>query len=292
MRRKKVLKTPLLNQAYIFWRNPVNWYILMLASAFLSSAWRHLRIVTHATRLPANAFALFSAGFTDSWVLLACAAGGVALLSAVPFVYPAHPQEILRAGQLRYVLLRLFHIALISFLYTIFIFLCTWTLSGSSFKAFHRWGKVMNTIASGNVSVDIGVRMSVPLALTQNYSPLQAAGLAASLFFSVMTSLGWMMYAVSIQAGRRAATLAGALLAVLDLSVDQMGLGYRMYRFSPWSWTRLDLLLDTENPYLIGYSATLVIVLVALFGTFSLALISGLSQRALRQWQNPHSQQE
>ena len=292
MTKKQHPRLPLLHQTFVFWRAPVNWYILLLVAAFLSSNWAPLRQVFMKTHLPANTFGLFAASFSGSWVLLTYAAGATALLSSVPFVHPIHSLEILRMGQKRYVTLRLCHIALISLVYTLLLFVETWLLSGSAFQAIHRWGKVLNAIAAGNVPADLGIQLHIPLALTQKYTPLQAAGLSGLIFWTIMTSIGSMMFVLSNLVNHDVAVLLGALLTMLDLSVEQLGLGYRMYQFSPWSWARLDLLLDESNPYLLGYDGTLMQITIVFFITMLLALFSGLSHRTLQRWQDPRDQHE
>lgn len=281
MKRHPIRRLTVLRLQYLFWRAPINWYILLAAAAYLSSRWGSLRLLVRETRLPVNAPGLFSAGFSDSWVLLACAAGAVALLSAIPFLYPCRAQELLRMGQARYTAARLCHIMLIALVYTCFLFLCTWLLSGASMRAVHRWGKMLNTIAVGNMPLTLDIRLRIPLALTQNYTPIAAAGLAALLFFAVATGIGWLMYALSVLAGRKWALTAGVASIVFDISIEEIGLGYRMYRYSPWSWVRLDLLLSDSNPYVLGHDATLIAVFFMAAAGFALAMLAGTSRRAL-----------
>ena len=292
MKPRTVNKSRILNHTYIFWRNPINWYILLLVATFLSSTLNSLRDIVRATRLPANALGLFSVSFSNAWVLLASAAGATALLSSIPFVYPNYTQEVLREGQRRFVLIRLSHIMLISLIYTLFLLICVWLLSGSTFNAIHRWGKVLNSIAAGNVPQQLDIRFQVPLPLTQYYSPIQAACIAGAFFFTVMASIGLIMYSLSVFFGRNVAVVFASMLTVLDMTIDQIGFGYRAYRFSPWSWVRMDLFADSTNPYILRAEATAVVVILAFLVSLALALFAGMSKRALHIWQDPINQHE
>lgn len=283
---------PLLGQQRLFWRSPVNWYTLLLIAAFISSRSAPLRVLAKATRLPANAAGLFAACFSDSWLLLGFSAGAVALFSSAPFIHPCHTQELLRSGQRRHVCLRLCHIALTGLIYTLFLFVCVWLSSGSSLYPLHRWGKVLSAIAAGNLPAELGIRITVPMALTQSYSPPGAAAQAAAMCFATVTALGFAMYGLSLLISRQAALLLGASVSIFDISIEQIGLGYRMYRFSPWSWLRPDLLLDDSNPYLAGHDLTLILIAAALSLTLLLALWAGCRPGALEAMQKTQNQQE
>ena len=283
MRKPKLL---LARQFFIFWRNPINLYIIVFVAFFLSSCWSSLREIVHITGLPANAHGLFSVSFTNGWINLAYSGGAVALLSSIPFLYPNHSQELLRLGQLRYTLLRLGQILLISITYTAFLFVCTWLVSGSMLDTSSRWGKVLNSFASGLFPADLHSIVQIPLALTQNYTPMQAAGGTALLFVLVMTSIGWIMFTLSNLFGREAAILFASATSIIDMAVIQLGLGYKMYNFSPWSWVRADIILDKTNPFIADLDTILIIIVCTFAISFILAVLSGISKIAAHKWQH------
>lgn len=208
-----------------------------------------------------NAWGAFACAMSNARILLVCFAGYVLLLSDLPCFSSVNTYEVIRSSRRSLMPVRVLAILKLTVLYIAILFVLFSILGGCTDFDFNRWDKIHYSYAHGQIIDDL--YMDVPAAVILNYTPLTAFMMSVTLLCLVFSSMGMLLlFGTMLFPAKKAVFTGVCVLAGLDMAIDDMGFGYRMYLYSPLSYARLSIIeAHDTNAY---YPSKEQIVLVAL----------------------------
>lgn len=188
-----------------------------------------------------NAWGTFVCTMNNPRILLVCFVGYLLLVSDLPFFAPEQTYEIVRSDRRALMAVRILFVLMSTALYLALLFALFGLTGGCTDFRLFTWDKLHYSYARGQEIGDLF--LDAPASVVLGYSPIGAFGQNMLLLFFVFSSmgLGLLLLTMLIPAKK----MVFALLCAwggLDMAVDEMGLGYRMYIVSPLSYTRLEIL--------------------------------------------------
>ena len=124
------------------------------------------------------------------------------------------------------------------------------------------WDRIHYSYAHGQYIEDL--YMDVPGSVIANYTPFSAFAVNLCLLLLVFTSMGLLLlFAAMLLPAKKVLLVSLCAWGGFDMAIDEMGFGYKMYLYSPLSYTRLNI-IDAHHTNLY-YPSKGRIVAAALF---------------------------
>lgn len=209
--------------------------VMLYVAEVLSAVFRFSRSVQIGVTPFAFVFLI-----NDSRVSFIIAACAVILFCNAPFEDESCQYMIARAGKLSWGLGQVLYILKISFFYVLCLAAAAIAPFPGHIKWSNEWGKIWGTLGKTNAGAKFGVQLSVSQNIMREYEPVDALVISILLEFACIFCIGLLICFGNKITGGSAGTLAGALLAVLDICISNDWLEWA-YGFSPVSLTQLDL---------------------------------------------------
>ena len=109
------------------------------------------------------------------------------------------------------------------------------------------WGKIVNTISSGNISNTYALRIFMPQNVLSSFPPIKAFGVSYSLAVFISVMLGIVVLALNLTVGRGSGLIVSGFFVFLRMFLDSINaVSNEMYYFSPLGWCSL-ILLDKNG---------------------------------------------
>ena len=189
-----------------------------------------------------NLWGQFACVMSNEQVMLMCFAGYLMLLSDLPFWSRGSLYEAMRTTPMRSTLVRIAAVLALTALYLIGLLAMVCLLGGCLDISLYDWDKMSFSAAHDQLG-DAFV-MSVPKQIVLDYTPWAAFSIAMRQMALVFTGIGWLLLLCLLaMPAKKAVFAAFTLWGGLDIAVDWMGLGYRMYAYSPVSWARMTIVI-------------------------------------------------
>lgn len=249
--------------------------ILAYTSAYLSQGYQ----VRQTYQIALNAWGTFACTMNNTKILLVCFAGYVLLLSDLPCFQAVHMYEMVRSKRREIMAVRVLFVLKTTLLYLLCLFLLFSLLGGCSDLRVNTWDKLHFSLARGQ-TVD-GIHIDAPASVVLHYTPMGAFALNTALLFLVFSGLGMgLLLLTMLFPVKKAIFAALCIWGGLDMAVDEMGLGYRMYIASPLSYTRLEILgAHVTNGYYPSLAQIALAVSLLFFGTLLGCLLFPVARR-------------
>ncbi len=188
-----------------------------------------------------NAWGTFVCTMNNSRILLVCFVGYLLLVSDLPFFTSEQTYEVVRSERRRLMEVRILFVLMSTALYLALLFVLVCLMGGCADFRLFEWDKLHFSYARGQVFE--GLYMDAPASIVLGSTPISAFGKNLLLSFLVFSSMGMGLLILTMLIPEKKATLAFLCIwGGLDMAVDEMGLGYRLYIVSPLSYTRLEIL--------------------------------------------------
>lgn len=188
-----------------------------------------------------NAWGTFACAMSNAKILMVCFVGYVLLLCDLPCLSSVNIYEVVRTKPGSIMLVRVLAIFKLTVLYIAFLFVLFSVLGGCTDLSLGSWDKIHYSYAYGQ-TVD-GLYMDVPSVVVLRCTPFSAFVLCIALLVLVFSGLGFLLlFGTMLVPAKKAIFAAVCALAGLDMAIDEMGLGYKMYLYSPLSYTRLHII--------------------------------------------------
>lgn len=189
-----------------------------------------------------NLWGQFACVMSNEQVMLMCFAGYLMLLSDLPFWSRGSMYEAMRVTPMRATLVRIAAVLALTALYLIGLLAMVCLLGGCFDFSFHQWDKM--SFSAARQQLGDAFVMIVPQEIVLDYTPWAAFSIAMRQIALVFTGMGCLLlFCLLAMPMKKAVFAAFALWGGLDIAVDWMGLGYRMYAFSPVSWARMTIVI-------------------------------------------------
>ena len=215
-------------------------------------------------------------------ILLMCFVGYIILLSDLPFFDTKHMYEVIRSRKSELMAVRVIYIIKMTILYLIVLFLIFSLISGSSDFNLFKWDKFRFSSARGIEIDNITLESSKEIVL--NYAPISAFMTSITLLFLVFSSFGFMLLFFSMLLPVKKGVISFICVwSGMDMAIDEMGLGYRLYIASPLSYTRLEILgANAGNLYFPSKVRILLMLILLFFGFMFLCIFFPIKRRLNR----------
>lgn len=188
-----------------------------------------------------NAWGTFVCTMNNPRILLVCFVGYLLLVSDLPLFSAEQTYEIVRSGRRSLMAVRVLYVFMSTALYLALLFALFCLTGGCTDFRPLNWDKLHYSYARGQQVGDLF--LDAPASVVLGNTPIGAFGKNLLLVFLVFSGMGMglLLFTMLIPAKKAAFALLCAW-GGLDMAVDEMGLGYRMYIASPLSYTRLEIL--------------------------------------------------
>lgn len=229
-----------------------------------------------------NLFGNFACTINNVKILLMCFVGYIILLSDLPFFDTKHMYEVIRSRKSELMAVRVIYIIKMTILYLIVLFLIFSLISGSSDFNLFKWDKFRFSSARGIEIDNITLESSKEIVL--NYAPISAFMTSITLLFLVFSSFGFMLLFFSMLLPVKKGVISFICVwSGMDMAIDEMGLGYRLYIASPLSYTRLEILgANAGNLYFPSKVRILLMLILLFFGFMFLCIFFPIKRRLNR----------
>lgn len=219
-----------------------------------------------------NSWGTFSCMLSNSKILWVLFGGYLLLISDIPFLSKRVSYEIVRSTQRQIMVSRIRYLMKITLLYLLFIFLVTCIMNGSFDFSIVNWDKLHFSYAL-NIVVD-GIEMDVPVKIVQGYTPLEAFLTSSLLCYLVFVWFGMLTLLLSMHFPFPKTILTlNCIWGGFDMAIDEMGLGYRWYAFSPLSFARLSILEESRENFFYPTTQRIIVTLLILIFIISISCI-------------------
>lgn len=196
--------------------------------------------------------------------------GLVFILCDAPFLDDAQPFIIIRSGREAWCVGQLLYILVTSLLYTCAIAIGSTLLLIPNLELNLSWGKVINTLAMGQVELDSFLNFSPDILVS--FTPVAATALSVFYCWLGCSCLGVIQFFFNLGGNRMIGNVVAGALVLQDLfSMVILPIGSEY--FSLVSLTRFGILLSDlafGNPGNMIYSAVFLTMLALLFALLSL----------------------
>lgn len=200
--------------------------------------------------------------------------GAVLLFCNAPFLHRNKPFLILRCGREAWAFGDILYILTGSFLYTLYIFLCSLLCFIPRIRFQTDWGKIIGTLAYTDASSQYAPTLIMNQKVLDYYTPLQATGISFFLVMCGFVFIGLVIYLVNRSERTRGMGMAAAVFFIL-LDPLMIFLNAKKARwFSPLSWISIEQLAPVKEQ---GYPALgyVILALLALLLILSCVLMIG-----------------
>lgn len=213
-----------------------------------------------------NAWGYTACVFSKPTSTLVFGLGCMALFADLPLIRENALFESTRCSRNVWVGGRIIYVMIISIFYSFLMLAFCLLTSGGSLSTSASWGKVLNTLANGYVIGGIELPVFINLNLTNNYTPIQAWLLTLGMCIGASTFLGMFMLSMSLALGRIPALFCTGIFAILDFVISEK-LPYWMYRMSPLSFTRLEIIASPDMSYYPSLHEAILTLVVTITAT-------------------------
>lgn len=258
-------------------RSPAPCLVFAAAAIFL---WDRCFVLGQLARrygFAAHAGGVFAALLNDSRTLVMLSLGLVILLGDAPFLKANAMFEWIRSDRLSWTAGRILYILAVVLLYllSIQLLVCleTWSMNFGP-----KWDKILRTLSTGRSIT--GISMSVSSLLLSSRTPMQAWFFTFGMMGLAWSSLGLMLFSLSVLTRRLFALLLASAIVFMDLLVESM-MPYRMYYYSIISWAKLSIVGEKENPFLPGLDFAVQALPILFTGLVILSFIAGARKRRI-----------
>ena len=209
-----------------------------------------------------NAWGTFACAMSNAKILLACFVGYILLISDVPYFSAANIYEVVRSKRWTIMPVRVIALLKVTLLYFAVLFVLFCILGGCTDFNPNVWDRIHYSYAHGQYIEDL--YMDVPGNVIANYTPFSAFAVNLCLLLLVFTSMGLLLlFAAMLLPAKKVLLVSLCAWGGFDMAIDEMGFGYKMYLYSPLSYTRLNI-IDAHHTNLY-YPSKGRIVAAALF---------------------------
>ena len=213
-----------------------------------------------------NAWGMFASTMSNARALLVCFVGYILMLSDLPRFSSAAVYEVVRSKRRSLMAVRVLMILKLTLVFLLLLFFLLCLLGGCTDWRFDTWDKVHYTYAHGQSVGELYV--AVPGEMVAEYTPITAFMTSMFLLFFVFSGLGMgLLFFTMLLNEKKIVFAVICALAGLDMAIDEMGLGYRMYIASPLSYTRLGIIGKHEMNAFYPSKERMLIATMLLFVT-------------------------
>lgn len=210
-----------------------------------------------------NAWGYTACTFSKPASTLVFGLGCMALFADLPLIRENALFESTRCSRNVWVGGRIIYVLIVSFFYSFLMLTFCLLTSGGSLSTSASWGKVLNTLANGYVIGGVELPVFINLNIINNYVPLHAWLLTLGMCIGASSFLGMFMLCMSLTFDRIPALLCTGAFAILDFVISEK-LPYWMYRMSPLSYTRLEIIASPDMSYYPSLPEAVLTLTVAL----------------------------
>lgn len=226
-----------------------------------------------------NAWGTFACTMSNAKILWVCFTGYLLMLSDLPCFSATHVYEAVRSEKGEIMKVRVLMVLKMTALYVgvLFIFFCV--MSGSTDFHMETWDRLHFSYAHGQY-VD-GIDLDAPLEIVDRYTPVASFCLCAALCLIVFACFGLCLLFLTMMLPVKKPVFALCCAwGGLDMAVDEMGFGYRMYAYSPLSFVRLTILeAQKVNAYYPSKARILTTAVAALALLLTVCLLFPVESR-------------
>lgn len=246
-------------------------YISLLLLYFYYSS-DSMRLFQRENNIRVNAVGYAAGVFSKQGFPLVAGLGAVALFSDLPLFRGNIMYESVRCRREEWLASRIVYVGGLSILYTLMLVCICIGMSGGNYQ--ESWGKVLNSLAQGYGFNGMTLNATMSFSYMSVYTPLQALLLVSGICSMAGFTVGMIMLCISIAVGRIPAIMMGGVLSLIDVMVEN-GLPYWAYRFSPFSFIRLSIMMSDGQGYFpsIRQAVFSMIVVIVITGGLSMLLI-------------------
>ena len=237
-------------------------FILLLIVAYAGPYLSQGYVYTSRYGAVLNAWGTFACAMSNAKILLVCFVGYILLISDVPCFSAANIYEVVRSKRWTIMPVRVIALLKVTLLYFAVLFVLFCILGGCTDFNPNVWDRIHYSYAHGQYIEDL--YMDVPGNVIANYTPFSAFAINLCLLLLVFTSMGLLLlFAAMLLPAKKVLLVSLCAWGGFDMAIDEMGFGYKMYLYSPLSYTRLNI-IDAHHTNLY-YPSKGRIVAAALF---------------------------
>lgn len=237
-------------------------FILLLIVAYAGPYLSQGYVYTSRYGAVLNAWGTFACAMSNAKILLVCFVGYILLISDVPYFSAANIYEVVRSKRWTIMPVRVIALLKVTLLYFAVLFVLFCILGGCTDFNPNVWDRIHYSYAHGQYIEDL--YMDVPGNVIANYTPFSASAVNLCLLLLVFTSMGLLLlFAAMLLPAKKVLLMSLCAWGGFDMAIDEMGFGYKMYLYSPLSYTRLNI-IDAHHTNLY-YPSKGRIVAAALF---------------------------
>lgn len=251
---------------------PTTYLYLGLLILYFYYSSEPVRQVQRDNNMQINALGYTVGVFSKQGFPIVVGLGAVAFFSDLPLFRSNIMYESIRCKREEWIASRVIYILEFSILYTVaLIGICIVATDGTIQTD---WGKILNALAHGYSFNGMSLNATMNFSYMSIYTPVEALLLVGGMCSLATFSIGVMMLCLSISVGRIPAIIAGGILPLIDVMVEN-GLPYWAYRFSPFSFIRLSIMMSDGKGYFpsIGQAVLGLSMVIIVFVGMSILLV-------------------
>lgn len=260
-----------------FFRSPTPYLVFVTVAILLWDECFYMGRMARSYGFAVHAGGVFAAVMNDGLTLAALSFGLVFLLGDAPFLRENAMFEWMRSDRLSWTVGRVLYVLAVVLMYLLAIqaLVCVeaWSVNFGP-----KWDKVLRTLGTGRHLSDIS--LSVSSSLLSSRRPMQAWLYTFGMMGLAWSSLGFILFSLSVLTRRLFAMLVVSVVVFMDYLVESM-MPYRMYFYSVLSWAKLSVVGGRANPYMPGTDFAVPALLLAFAGLVILSVAAGICKKRI-----------
>lgn len=251
LRKMKAVFLFQMRQIFATWKNPV---VFLLVGIFVWANVQQVGDFAKIVGLRVHPW-LFSHLTNDFVCQLVFTAACVAIFCDAPWNTRLSEYILVRSGKRAQSGGHILYIAILSLVYTLFIFVMSVFAVSFNAEFAGGWGKVLGTLARTNAGIQIGMSFEINDFLIGAYTPFYATALSFILEWACFTWLGLCVYLCNKYIGKMSGFFAATVFVLLDITVaNEFNLS--AYHFSPITLSQLSALqgMNAQHGITLGYA--------------------------------------
>ena len=247
------------------------WVPFIIAFGAIHTATVPLSDISMYFNSPVNVFTatfLLSDKITTFLIFL----GIYILFCELPFCDNNQTFLLIRGGKRAWIFGQILYIIAVCIMYFAFVFMSYCLILSSNIDfSIDCWGKIVNTIASTNISDTFGLRISMPQNVLSAFKPIDAFMTSFLLAILISSTLGIIILSFNLIVKKNSGLIISGFFIFLYLFISYVNaISEIMFYFSPVGWCSLILIDKNGSSPLptVEYAVTVLgIVIVFLIST-------------------------